>query len=600
MNWEQFRAILWLRWRLTRNQMTRGSGLGAVIAALAVVALVLVAVGGGVGAIFLGAVAMKSIPAPTLMWVWDGLVLVILFFSLMGVLSEVQRSESVDLTRLLHLPVSLRQVFVFNYLASLISFGTVVGLAFMLGLAVGLTVSRGPRFVLAMPLVLGFVFMVTAWIYCLRGWLLSLMVNPRRRRAIAMWIMVSIILIAQSPQLINLAYQRKARSEREARRATQVQQLLNPDASTASATNAAVTNSPTLPEARPDASHAIQIADVITLAHPWVPVLWLPHGVRRLAEGSFLPAIWGAAGMIALGWFGLRRSYQTTLRFYRAEEKPRSTSRPIQPAKAVPNWVERSLPYVPDDIAGMALAQLRSMTRAPEVKMMLGMGLFMAILLPGMIFLRGGVSFPVAGKPFFGTIAVVMVLFALLQLVSNQFGCDRDGFRGLVLLPTPRDRLLAGKNLALLPMAAAVAFIPLTGVAILAKLPVPVVVATLLQFGAAFLLFCTLGNLASILAPYRIAAGSLKPTKQSWQTALVALGAHCLFPFVVSPVFLPPALGYLAQRLAGLPAALVNMLAAFLMAAGFAWLYVITLRPLGRLLQRRETNILRAVTETTE
>ena len=59
MNWEQFRAILWLRWRLTRNQLTRGSGVGAVIAALAGVMLVLLAVGAGVGATLLGALARK-------------------------------------------------------------------------------------------------------------------------------------------------------------------------------------------------------------------------------------------------------------------------------------------------------------------------------------------------------------------------------------------------------------------------------------------------------------------------------------------------------------------------------------------------------------
>ena len=37
---------------------------------------------------------------------------------------------------------------------------------------------------LLLPLVLGFVFMVTAWTYCVRGWLAALMVNKRRRRAI--------------------------------------------------------------------------------------------------------------------------------------------------------------------------------------------------------------------------------------------------------------------------------------------------------------------------------------------------------------------------------------------------------------------------------
>ena len=35
---------------------------------------------------------------------------------------------------------------------------------------------------LLFPLVFSFIFMVSAWTYCLRGWLITLMVNPRRRR----------------------------------------------------------------------------------------------------------------------------------------------------------------------------------------------------------------------------------------------------------------------------------------------------------------------------------------------------------------------------------------------------------------------------------
>src|SRR6267143_2392734 len=63
--------------------------------------------------------------------------------------------------------------------------------------------------------------LVTAWIYCLRGWLLSLMVNPRRRRNIIMFVTLAFILTTQAPQLLSLGWQRKARAERQARRAAQ-------------------------------------------------------------------------------------------------------------------------------------------------------------------------------------------------------------------------------------------------------------------------------------------------------------------------------------------------------------------------------------------
>jgi len=126
------------------------------------------------------------------------------------------------------------------------------------------------------------------------------------------------------------------------------------------------------------------------------------------------------------------------------------------------------------------------------------------------------------------------------------------------------------------------------------------VLATLLQFAAAFLMYCAIGNLASILVPYRIAAGSLKPTKQSWQTSLAMMVVHLSFPLVIWPVFIPPALGFGLAKWSALPAGWVNLFAALLLAGAFGALYVLTLRPLGRLLQRREKNILGAVTEVRE
>jgi len=246
--------------------------------------------------------------------------------------------------------------------------------------------------------------------------------------------------------------------------------------------------------------------------------------------------------------------------------------------------------------------QFRSMTRAPEVRMMLALGLFMAVFLPVAILWRGGnpAKFSEVGKPFIGTLVVVMILFSLLPLVCNQFGCDRDGFRSLVLLPTPRERLLFGRNLALLPLASSIAILPLVAMIWFARLSVLIAMATALQFVAAFLLFCTIGNVASILVPYRIAAGSLKPSKRSWQTSLAMMGVHLSFPLVIWVVFIPPAIGFGVERLGWLPAAPVNLLASLVLVGLFAVLYWLTLRPLGRLLQRRETHILNAVTEVME
>ena len=55
--------------------------------------------------------------------------------------------------------------------------------------------------ILLIPLALSMVLMVTAWTYCLRGWLATMMTNPRRRRTVIMCITLAFILIAQGPNL---------------------------------------------------------------------------------------------------------------------------------------------------------------------------------------------------------------------------------------------------------------------------------------------------------------------------------------------------------------------------------------------------------------
>src|SRR4051794_10164260 len=113
MNRNQLKTILWLRWRLTQNQWSRSRGIGAAIAVIVAIAAVMLAAlsfGGGVVA---GALALKTANAETVRWVWFGLTLAFLFMWTVGLLSELQRSEAIDLQRLMHLPVALGQMFCF-------------------------------------------------------------------------------------------------------------------------------------------------------------------------------------------------------------------------------------------------------------------------------------------------------------------------------------------------------------------------------------------------------------------------------------------------------------------------------------------------------
>ncbi len=108
------------------------------------------------------------------------------------------------------------------------------------------------------------------------------------------------------------------------------------------------------------------------------------------------------------------------------------------------------------------------------------------------------------------------------------------------------------------------------------------------------------GNVLSILVPFRIQPGSMKPTKMPGLAMLVMMLCQMLFPIAMSPAFVPP-LAELLWRRAGWPEMVpVNLILSALLAALAATAYWQTLGPLGRLLQRRETKILGVVTVEVE
>ena len=137
---------------------------------------------------------------------WDVLIGAFLLFWLIGVLSEIQRSEAIDIGKILHMPVSLKGIFLVNYAASHLTLSIIVFVPWMVGLTAGFIWSRGWMMALMLPLVLGFLFSVTAWTYWLRGWLVALLVrNPRRYRAIVAGITMVFMLLSQLPNLLTNA-----------------------------------------------------------------------------------------------------------------------------------------------------------------------------------------------------------------------------------------------------------------------------------------------------------------------------------------------------------------------------------------------------------
>ncbi len=575
MNWAQLKTILWLRTRLARNQWARGGGLGALIAIVMLVGTGLL--GGSLffGGLLAGAFAFKDAPPFAITATWAGLTFVFLLFWGVGLLAELQRSETIDLQRLMHLPVALGQLFVIDYLASHFAISIVLTVPAMLGLSLGLAFGRDPLMLLLAPLALSMVFMVTAWTCCPRGWLAAMMTNPRRRRAIIMGITLAFILIFQLP---NFYFNVIARGNRSA---------------------AQPAGTPEEVRRQSDARRAVersrfqQVAD----AQQFIPPFWVSVGAQALAEGRVVPALLGTLGCAALGGLGLRRAYRSTLRFYRGEiggQSPAATpvTRTAVTVKAEDRFLEHHLPGVPEQAAALALATFRSLSRAPEVKMNLATSFIVMVVMFSSMLMGRRPALPAAATPFVLTGVAAMTVFMVFQFLGNQFGFDRSGFRALVLSPADRRLLLLGKNLAHLPVTGLFGLVLITIGTIYLELGPLIYCAGVLQFVAMLCLAFTAGNLLSIGVPYRIQPGTMKPTKLPTVAMLVMIFAQFLIPVALAPAFVPPAVELLWTK-AGWPEVVpINLLLSILLAGGTGALYWFTLAPLGRWLQRRETKML--------
>lgn len=584
MNREQLKTILWLRWRLMCNQWRRSGGLGAVIAALVGFGALMLAAGTFVGALLGAAFGLGKVSPEVVMGIWAGVTIFFLFFWMIGLLTELQRSETIDLQKLMHLPVALGQMFVINFAVSHFTLSIVLLVPAMFGLAIGLMIARGPEMILLIPLALSMVLMVTAWTYCLRGWLATMMTNPRRRRTVIMSISLGFVLLSQGPNLYFNVLQHRTFSGGQT--TTEERQRQN----------------------RERAAASKQTFNHLIAAQKFIPPLWVSAGAGALANGNPLPALLGTLGCAGLAALGLRRAYRSTVRFYHGESGGKAAVKTSDAAKKISQprdknrieFLEQSIPFVPEQSAALALATFRSLLRAPEVKMAWATSFIVTIIIGATFLLRATANLSDTVKPFVATGAVVFPIFFFAQFLNNQFGFDRDGFRALILSPADRRLILIGKNLASLPVAATFGCLLIALTTWRLQLPVLTVMATLLQLGSLLLMAGLAGNFLSILLPYRIQPGTMKPTKMPGLAMLGLLLGQMLFPVAMSPVFAGPLFQMLWRRADWPEFVPVNLIISALLCGLMAMLYWLTLAPLGRLLQHRETKILGLVSAEVE
>lgn len=601
MNWSHFNTLLWLRYRLTVNHIRRYGALNLMILSIASGLALVGSITGFFLAMIMGVTFLRDASPTVLMYVFDGWLLGFLFFWTIGVMTDLQRGEMLSLDKLLHLPTTLAEVFVFNFLSSLVALTTLSFLPPMLGVCIAVVVSKGPAALVLFPLVATFVLMVAAVTYQFRGWLATLMANKRRQRAIIVTLTFFFVLVMQTPQLINLAVQRqwqRSRTESAARR----------DALTDRLRSGQITREQYEEQMKQKSDpwkpmQTGQLERIVDIANMVLPIGWLAAGAKAASAGNPWPGLAGALGMGGIAAYCLRRSYRTTLRYFTGDDV---SSRPLPAAVAVPktpartgaNRIEWALPFVPEPSAAIACVTLTSLLRAPEVKMtLLGplvmLLIFGAMLIPG--FGANGLSETMRSLLPLGVMG--LSLSGLMQLSQNIFGFDRTGFRAYVLSGVPRHEILIGKNLAVAPLVMVPSVLMMIFVQIFAPAPVSGFAAALVVLPTVYLLLCLLGNFSSMLCPIGQPAGSMKPANLSGvamllqfvfmattasivsAAALIPLGAECLVDWGDwLPEFIPVAF----------IVAVLELLCSVL-------LYLTVIQQQGHLLQSRECRILDAV-----
>ena len=653
MSARRLKAIFLLRWQLSRNAFRRAGAFSATVYIVLRILFFLGLVGGTIGSFFLGKSDFLAANPDRILWLLSGAVSAFLFFWLIGLLAELQQSDSLDHRRMKHLPISLKEMFLFNYAVSHWTPSCLLFLPIFAGFVGGTMLRFGGRMALVLGLLALMILAVSSWTYALRGWLSKLMLNERRRRSLIVWMTGAIILITQVPNLLFnnsfFGFRAVAETERIERRLTSDIKYAERRLKEVKETAKNAENNPGEEDMQLDSPqerltqqnlrrHRERLIDVrerlrkafsayqtslqenapgdwrlqpetaLSVFQVAFPPLWpasASASIARNERGQYKRAFGIALGLAGLCYLALIRAFRAVqsefqmpslrskLRPERKETAPKNSGK----TKPAQNWLERNLPGVSNSTAAVAWGTLRCLTRMPEAKMALLIPFLLLVVFGALYFDDLAASKPDAFVRFLPSSILFLSFMGSLPFFTNVFGFDRSGFCALVLSPVPRSEILLGKNLAILPPFLLLTALPLLGIQLLAHPPVLYTISAFLQGLTLCLLLTLFGNLLSIKAPYRSKPGSLQPVKtKSGASALM----NTLFPFLFLPLLILITLPLLVEELfRWIPFFPfpwnITLSALSLLVVAFS--YRQSLHFVGSLLASREREILRIVTE---
>lgn len=551
MNLKHFVALIQLRYQLSFNQVKKAGKLNLVISIVAIIAALICSVSAFFIGVFGGAIWFDEASTTTILITWNVIVASFIGMWMIGLLVELQQTELMSIDKLLHLPVSLRGAFFLNYTSSFVNTSFIMFTPMMIGLSLGLVVARGWAMTLSIPLVFGFLFLVTSLTYQLRGWLARIMENKRTRGTVIAVITISFVLLTQIPNLINLSYQ-GSRKERKQHRKSQLEEIIR---NGYDEIDVRIMAGEILPEengywveqleSRANEqlaqikrnekdelySYAIRVVETIDT---YLPPGWLPLGVVRADQGKWTPGILGSLAMFAIGLASLSFSYRSSMRQYMGVERRRRRFRKTnQVVVKQDRFLYWKLPFLSVHSSTVTLTSFRSLMRAPESKMVLIFPLIMGMLGGSFLIGKSDLVIPNLARPWIPVAVIAVTMFGITSLMFNQFGLDRDGFRAFVLSPIKRREILIGKNLSVAPLAIGFCLFLILVIQVFVPQGFLSLLASIIQIPAVFLLYCIMGNAVSILFPMGIKRGSMQPANPRFVPMLILIVGTIAGPMIL-------------------------------------------------------------------
>lgn len=557
----QVRTLIWLKWTLFRNSLRTSRGVvnrvaSAIVTIAALIMALLVAITLGVGAYAISipeGILIKEAQAAT---TEAGLNLSVefIFFAVFSFLYliwatlplSLGSSRQFEPGRLLIYPISLRKLFAVDVVSEVTQLQSIFALPTVLAVGVGAGLGRGElvKALFATVLAASLGLALSKWLSAAVGSLV------RRKQTRGETLLALIGVIAGFGAVL-------------------VSQLV------------------------PLVLEHSESFKVLRWTPPGAVAFALTEGLTSYHEVGYLLAVTALAGYTITFFLA---TYWIARRSFTGSTGRRVGSGASQSIKDYTGW---ETPLLSPELSAILEKEIRYISRNAQLRMMALMPLILIVV---RLMNRTGTTsareLPAGARSFFSEFLIygegllatggIMYVFLLLSGLScNQFAFEEGGMRTLILSPIDRRKILIGKNIAMTTIALIFSVVLL----LINQLVFgDLTSGTILFVSLSFIIFAGImslvGNSLSMRFPKRMPFG-----KNMNVSGMVGLMLIPLILVLALPPLIATAVGYLTRSL------LIEYVTLALFAVLVVGFYALIINAQGRMLQRREVEILEAVRE---